>query len=166
MDELQKLQEQISSTFNMYEKPYPVLHLTVGVLGYCHDIERVFPVLEDVFASFRRFNVRVQGNRCFNAPYLSVGVAVDSQPLSFLAGRLEGALYNAGFSPLSFARWDFHISLVSPLFASRQWSIPEFVRACHTVDRCAPSGDCEIQRLELWEPEFPPLTVLAQFMLR
>lgn len=166
MVELLRLQRLISRTFKMYLKPYPSLHLTVGVLDYCQNVERVLPVLQNIAASLSPFSVRIQEKSCFQAPFLSVGVDIQSQSLSHLAGKLEGTLLQAGFSPHSFSRWDFHISLVNPYFACRQWSNTEFTQACKIAERYAPTGKATISRLELWAPDFPPLNILGRFPLK
>lgn len=163
MQELVHLQKFISRKFQMYTKHYPSLHVTVGVIEYCKDIDRLSPVLQNIVKTYPRFTVHIHGQRCFHAPYLSVGVAVHSQTLSHLTGNLEGTLINGGFCARSFSDWDFHISLVSPHFANRSWNNREFQEACRIVERHTPSGNCFIDRLELWEPEFPPLNILEQF---
>ncbi len=165
MNKLLKLQKLISRKFKMYTEPYPTLHLTVGILSHNQKFEHAVPVLHEMIRSLPSFPVRIQGESCFRAPFLSVGVDIQSQPLSFLAGKLEGTLLKAGFFPHSFSRWDFHISLVSPHFAGRQWSNAEFNQACEIVKRHAPAGVAHVYRLELWEPNFPPLNILGQFTL-
>ncbi|MFW0861515.1 MAG: hypothetical protein AAGT88_05410 [Dethiobacter sp.] len=166
MSELLKLQKLISRKFKMYTEPYPTLHLTVGILKNDQKLELAVPVLLDTINSLSPFSVRIQGKSCFKAPFLSVGVDIQSHPLSYLAGKLEGTLLKAGFSPHSFSRWDFHISLVSPHFAGRQWSNAEFNQACEIVKRYAQVGIAHISRLELWAPDFPPLNILGQFTLK
>jgi hypothetical protein len=163
IDDLKQLQQLISRTFDMYLDPYPSLHITVGVIAYNQDISLALPVLKQVTCNYTRFNVQIEGQRCFNAPFLSVGVGVHSSTLSHLAGNLEGGLAQQGFTPRPFSDWDFHISLVSPHFAQRQWTHLEYTEACRMVERFAPSGECTLDRLELWEPEFPPLNVLGKF---
>lgn len=166
MTELLKLQKFISRKFKMYTEPYPTLHLTVGIFNQNQKLELAAQVLRETFDSLSTFSVRIQGKSCFKAPFLSVGVDIQSQPLSYLAGKLEGTLLKAGFFPYSFSHWDFHISLVSPHFADRLWSNDEFNQACEIVNRFAPEGIAHISRLELWAPDFPPLNILGQFTLR
>ena len=165
MTELLRLQKLISRKFKMYTEPYPTLHLTVGVLNRSQELELAVPVLRGMFSSLSPFSVRIQGKSCFKAPFLSVGVDIQSQPLSYLAGKLEGTLLKAGFSPHSFSRWDCHISLVIPHFAGRQWSNTEFNQACEIVKKHAPTGTAHVSKLELWAPDFPPLNILGQFAL-
>ncbi|MBS3885651.1 MAG: hypothetical protein KGZ41_01585 [Dethiobacter sp.] len=166
MTELLKLQKLISRKFKMYTEPYPTLHLTVGILAHSQKLEFAVPILRKMFNSLSPFSVRIQGKSCFKAPFLSVGVDIQSQPLSYLAGKVEGTLLKAGFFPRSFSDWDFHISLVSPHFAGRQWSNAEFNQACKIVEGYAPVGIAHISRLELWAPDFPPLKILGQFTLK
>jgi len=163
MTELLRLQKLLSQAFMMYTKPYPTLHLTVGVFSHCQEVERAFPILQNISASLPTFSVKIQGECSFKAPLLSVGVHIQSHLLSCLAGKLEGSLLQAGFSPHSFAHWDFHISLVNPIFACRRWSNAEFTRASRFIERHAPSGSATVSHLELWSPTFPPLNILGQF---
>ena len=163
MAELLRLQKLLSQAFMMYTEPYPLLHLTVGVLSYFQEVEQTFPVLQKISSSLSPFSVKIQGESCFKAPLLSVGVHIQSHSLNYLAGKLEGSLLQAGFSPHSFLHWDFHISLVNPIFASRRWSNAEFTRACRFVERHTPSGSAIVSHLELWSPTFPPLNILGQF---
>jgi hypothetical protein len=166
MERLRELQALLSRRFAMYIEPFPSLHITVGVFARDADEKHALDVLDELSSRCRRFRVRVAGKQCFSEPFLSVGVAVQSDTLSYLAGCLEGRLWQEGLSPRSFARWDFHISLVSPHFARRQWSLQEFQLACRMLENINPAGFCTLDRLELWEPDFPPLSVLGGFPFR
>ena len=163
MAELLRLQKFISRRFRMYTSPYPDLHLTVGVIEPVENIAESYSILANVVAKQNSFSVQVSGERCFGKPFYSVGVAVSSQKLAHLSGRLEGALLSSGFEPRPFLNWDFHISLLTPLFARRQWTQNEYVEGCKLVAQHVPTGDCQLHHLELWDPDFPPLHVLQKF---
>ncbi|MDW7651764.1 MAG: hypothetical protein SCK29_12645 [Bacillota bacterium] len=163
MGRLRRLQTFLSRRFRMYRAPYPGLHLTVGVIEDVHKISDSFSLLRDITAEHPPFSVNIEGERCFDEPFLSVGVDIVSEKLAYLSGEVEGALSNAGLTPRTFNRWNFHISLIHPQFARRAWSREEFQEACQIVKEYAPHGCCQLTGLELWEPEFPPLNVVERF---
>ncbi|MCW3491166.1 2'-5' RNA ligase family protein [Dethiobacter alkaliphilus] len=163
MTDLSRLQKFISRRFGMYSAPYPDLHLTVGVIEPQKNMAKCYPILDEVIKSYQPFSVHIGGERCFGEPYSSVGVAVTSPMLARLAGELEGALTKAGYAPRTFSEWDFHISLVTPLFARRHWSQEEYLEACRIVAQHSPGGWCRLNHLELWDPDFPPLKVIERF---
>lgn len=164
LKEIQSLQKFLARKFRMYRPPYPVLHATVGIIEDTGEgFQRLFPALEQIAKSYLPLTVHIDGNRCFDSPYLSVGLSVTSEKLARMAGEMEGALISAGAKPRSFARWQFHINLINPLYAYRKWSRKEFRKACAIAAARAPETDCTLERLEIWHPDFPPLKVLAQF---
>lgn len=164
-NELLLLQKFISRRFRMYDVPYPTLHITVGVLENGCIRHKASPVLQSVAGSFAPFHASVSGKRCFAAPYKSVGVAVHSDILACLAGRLEGSLTEAGCTVRTFSSWHFHINLINPLYARRTWSASEYREACRLVKKHAPAGSFHLDKLELWDPRFPPLRVLGKYPL-
>ena len=161
--DLLRLQKFISRRFRMYQPPYPSLHLTVGVIESGYSIDKAFPVLSRIAEEYEALTVRIDGERCFPSPFSSVGVAVSSAKLAHLAGHVEGALLKARLTPRTFSGWNFHINLVSPLYAKRRWSAREFMEACKLMKLHGPSGHCYLSGLELWEPDFPPLTIIERF---
>lgn len=163
MVELLRLQKFISRRFGMYQPPYPTLHLTVGIIESRHHIDQVFPVLKHIADECEILSAHIDSERCFPSPFSSVGVAVDSDKLAYLAGHVEGALLKTGLTPRTFSGWKFHINLVSPLYAKRLWSTHEFLEACKIVKVHGPNDLCYLSGLELWAPDFPPLTVLERF---
>ncbi|MBS4030099.1 MAG: hypothetical protein KGZ63_01565 [Clostridiales bacterium] len=163
VQDMLRLQKFISRRFRMYTQPYPSLHLTIGVVESGGDIRRTFPALEQIAARHLPLTVRVNGQRCFDEPFLAVGLAVESRQLAYLAGEVEGKLSSVGFQLRSFARWNFHISLVSPLFSRRLWNSSEFHEACQLTAAHAPDARCTLGKIELWDPEFPPLNLIARF---
>lgn len=161
--DLLRLQSLLSRRYNMYEEPYPVLHITVAVIEREQDIGCAIPIIHQISRQTLPFSVLIHGERCFDDPFFSVGIGVTGEKLSFLAGRLEGALLREGINARSFAHWHFHVHLIHPVFATRVWQPDEFQEACKIIKRLAPSISCPIRKLQLWEPEFPPLKILAEF---
>ncbi len=163
VEDMLRLQKYISEKFRMYDDPFPSLHLTVGIIESGTDIRRTFPLLEQITDKHLPLIAHIKGQRCFNKPFFTVGLAAESVQIAYLAGEVEGKLSLAGFNLRSFAQWHFHISLISPLYSKRLWNEHEFREACQIIAANAPDAPCIIKRIELWDPEFPPLNILARF---
>jgi 2'-5' RNA ligase len=159
------LQKEFSRCYRVYREPYPPLHLTVGVLSFPLDkLEPLEEILAGVVAPFLPLALRTLGESCFPAPFKSINLSVErSRPLSDLSTRVARAVTGAGFSAEPFDHWDYHISLVNCNYAAREWSEAEYQEACRRLARENLRLSGQSRRLELWDPVFPPLRILAAF---
>jgi 2'-5' RNA ligase len=159
------LQKEFSRRYRVYREPYPPLHLTVGVLSFPTD--RLAPlreILAGIIVPFLPLALRTLGESCFPAPFKSINLSVENtRPLAGLSERVARAVTSAGYEAEAFENWDYHISLVNCNYAAREWSEAEYQEACRRLARENLVLTGQSRRLELWDPAFPPLKILAAF---
>lgn len=159
------LQKEFAARYGVYREPYPPLHLTVAVLYFppAH-LAAVREALSAAVAPFLPLALQTASESCFPAPFKSINFAVvRSEALVKLSARAGEAAASAGFTAESFEYWDYHISLVNCNYAVREWSEAEYQEACLRLAREKLQLKGWARRLELWDPSFPPLKVLAVF---
>ena len=159
------LQEGFSRSYGVYSDPYPPLHLTVGVLSFPPgSLEKVKAAMAGAIIPFLPLTLLSLGESCFPAPFKSINLSIErSATLVELSARVHRAVTGAGYGAESFEHWDYHISLVNCNYAAREWSEAEFREACRLLARENLVLTGSARRLELWEPSFPPLKILASF---
>lgn len=159
------MQKEFSALYRIYNEPYPPLHITVGVLSFPpEELVRLQAKLAEAIKAGLPLRLLTLGESCFPDPYKSINLSIErSKELVTLSTRVSELISGAGFTAESFAGWDYHISLVNRNYAAREWSETEFADACRRLrkERLVLTGAAS--RLELWDPEFPPLKVLASF---
>ena len=160
------LQEKYSRQYGIYRKPYPPLHLTVGILYFpLNFLEQLHMILEEVVRPFFPLHLKSTRASCFPDPHRSINLALEpSASLTKLSAKVIEAVNAAGFSAESFEQWDYHLSLVNCYYASRAWSEAEYREACRQLAKENLCLEGYSHRLELWGPDFPPLKVLARFV--
>ena len=163
-----RFQQEIADRYGIYEKPYPPIHMTMGVLfpNKNSELQRAVSILHGVLGQRSPFSIQIEGSSCFAPPYKSLNLSVAHTPeLLSVARDVYDHLHDQGIEAKNMHNWDFHISLVNTVFARREWSIEEFYEACYLLENRPIDLKCDIQKLQLWSPHFPPLSVAASFKL-
>ena len=159
------LQKEFSALYRIYCEPYPPLHITVAVLSFpLEALAQIETNLAEAIKSRLPLKLLTLGESCFPDPYKSINLSIErSRELVNLSTRVIELITDAGFIAESFDGWDYHISLVNRNYAAREWTEAEFEDACRRLrkERLVLTGTAH--RLELWDPQFPPLKVLASF---
>ncbi len=160
------LQEKYSRQYGIYRKPYPPLHLTVGILSFpLHFLEQLNLSLEKVIRPFLPLQLKSTRESCFPDPHKSINLALEhSASLTALSAEVIRTVTAAGFSAEPFDQWDYHISLVNCYYAFRAWSNAEYRKACRELAEENLCLEGCTRRLELWDPKFPPLKVLTRLV--
>ncbi len=164
-DKGKALQKEFSTLYQIYREPYPPLHITVGVLSFpLEKLARIQSKIAEVIKPSLPLRLLTLGESCFPDPYKSINLSIErSKELVELSARVIDFVTGIGFTAEPFDGWDYHISLVNRNYAAREWTEAEFEDACRRLrkERLILNGTA--RRLELWDPEYPPLKVLASF---
>lgn len=159
------LQKEISALYKVYREPFPPLHLTVAVIAFpLTALFKITELLSETTKEFLPLKLSTLGAGCFPEPYKSIHLSVErTEELAGLSSKVVALMTGAGYSADPFKNWDYHISLVNRNYAAREWTEAEFEEACLRISREQLVFSGTAKRLELWDPAFPPLTVLASF---
>jgi len=160
------LQQKFSKKYRVYQEPFPPLHVTVGILYIPREqgLKEAVNLLEPILTPQLPFRLSVKGTSCFPPPYKSVNLQVtSSRKLRRLSRQAMKALEPAGIQCHPMEAWDYHISLVNTVFAAREWTEEEYLEACRLLREKKIRLACQVRRIQLWSPEFPPLKVQADF---
>ncbi len=161
-----ELQSEFSSRYGVYERPFPPLHMTLGIIYIQNqeEIQQVLTLLHPLLTSFLPFKLTVEGVSCFPPPYKSVNLRVrPTKKLRHMSKTIHRRLASFNISAHPMKEWDYHISLVNTVFANREWTEKEFSEACKTLVEIDLRLACFVKTIELWNPEFPPLNVIDRF---
>lgn len=161
-----ELQEYFSNKYQVYEAPLPPLHVTMAILYANHpgSLSAAINSLNPLLPSFLPFSLTVRGCSCFPPPYKSLNLkVVPSKKLRHVSLQAIRTLETAGIQCHSMDHWDYHISLVNPVFALREWEEKEYLEACRLLKKESIDLTCRVRRLQLWDPQFPPLRILADY---
>jgi 2'-5' RNA ligase len=150
--EIEQVQRSICKKYKLY-KNLPVLHITLEVIGD-PDINKLDEVLLKILRAYKKFKVEVSDVICFDEPYKSVNLKVQSKGyISRLARVINGTLKLHGFEVReNIGDWDLHISLANTNYAIREWSKNEYAAACSSAKREGFYKLATINRIELWKP--------------
>ncbi len=163
-----RLQQEIAERYGIYEKPYPPVHLTLGILYPDNqaDLDKAVALLNIILAKKKAFSIKVKGSSCFAPPFKSLNLSVESTPeLESITREIYLRMKSNNIEANPMEDWDFHISLVNTIFARREWTVEEFYEACYLLEIMPLNLDCKITKLQLWSPRFPPLSVIATYRL-
>jgi len=160
-----ELQREFSMLYGIYIEPYPPLHLTIAVISFPPSkLTTVEPELASAVRTSLPLKLASEGYSCFPEPYKSINLSITrSGDLTELSSKVITLIGEIGCSADKLESWDYHISLVNRNYAAREWTEAEYEEACRRLSQKQLIYTGEANRLELWDPEFPPLKVLAAF---
>ena len=165
------IQNYINDRFELFPKgELPPLHMTVERITVESEAEirRASQIIGPCVAEYSAFEMRVTGFSCFGSPHKSVNLRVErDRVLEALAIDLNERLMRAGFEVRdSIGDYEYHISLVNPNFALREWSESEYEEACMIVKDAETAVMWPVDELELWYPWYlPSLRIEAVYPL-
>lgn len=162
-----EVQESLNKKYNLYEGIVPPIHLTFarisveGELGLTQAVSRIGEAVRKISP----FLLQASGYLRFGPPHLAVGVSIVGDDKLF---KLRAELVtHLGEQLVVQANdyWKPHMTLVSSTFG-RQWSEEEWLSAYNVALDYSMQGECLIEELELWYPEFDPrVRVLGKFRI-
>ncbi|SHI98836.1 2'-5' RNA ligase superfamily protein [Clostridium amylolyticum] len=149
---IEPIQRSLSKKYKLY-KNLPTLHITLEVIED-PDLNKLDEVLFKIFKPYKRFKVELNEVICFDEPYKSVNLKVESKGyIKRLARSVNDTLKLHGFNVRqNIENWDLHVSLANTNFASREWSRNEFAKACTVIKKEGYYNMAKIDRIELWKP--------------
>lgn len=150
--EIEQIQKSICKRYKLYRN-LPMLHITLEVIGD-PDINKLDEVLTKILGAYKRFKVEVSDVICFDEPYKSVNLKVESKGyINRLARIINDTLRLHGFEVRdSIDNWDLHISLANTNYAIREWSKNEYAAACSSAKKDGFYKLATIDKIELWKP--------------
>lgn len=149
---IEEIQKNICRKYKLYRN-MPVLHITLEVVGD-PDIEKLEKIVGDILKPYKKFKVEINGAICFDPPYKSVNLKIESKGYIIrLARQINESLKLHGFDVReNIDNWDLHVALANTNFAIRQWSNKEYVTACENTKEQGFYKMGIINRIELWKP--------------
>jgi 2'-5' RNA ligase len=150
--EIEGIQKSICKKYKLY-KNLPVLHITLEIVGD-PDLDKLDEVLAKIFKPYKKFKVEISDVICFDEPYKSVNLKIESKGyIMRLARVINDTLKLHGFDVRdNIDSWDLHISLANTNYAIREWSKNEYAAACSTAKKNGFYKLATIDRIELWKP--------------
>ncbi|WP_055669901.1 2'-5' RNA ligase family protein [Desnuesiella massiliensis] len=149
---IEPIQRNICRKYKLY-KNLPMLHITLEIIEDAN-IEKLDYVLSDLLKSYKRFKVELSDVICFDEPYKSVNLKVESKGyIKRLARTINDTLKLYGFNVRdTIDGWDLHVSLANTNYAIREWSKNEYASACGNAKNNGFYRMARIDRIELWKP--------------
>lgn len=150
--EIEQIQKSICKKYKLY-KNLPMLHITLEVIGD-PDIDKLDEVLTKILKAYKKFKIEVSDVICFDEPYKSVNLRVESKGyINRLARVINDTLKLHGFEVReTINSWDLHISLANTNYAIREWSKNEYAAACLAAKQDGFYKLATVNKVELWKP--------------
>lgn len=165
-----QFQEEVNRKYGLY-RILPTLHITLESI-YVNDeddIDQAVRVVDEVCRELDSFPIVVNGFACFGPPYKSVQLhVVKTPPLVALYENLHRRLAQAGLRLREYPEGvQFHMTIASPCFAEREWTLEEYSQACEELKSLSVHSGFVLKHLEMWYPKVEPeKRLLACFLLR
>lgn len=149
---MESIQKGICQKYKLY-KNIPMLHITLETIED-PDVDKLTQVINDIIKPYKPFKVQTNGVICFDAPYKSVNLKIESKGyITRLARKFNDTLKANGFKVReNIDRWDLHVSLANTNYAIREWSNKEYLAACSQAKRDGFTGLPKVDRIEIWKP--------------
>lgn len=149
---IEEVQKNLCRKYKLY-KNLPTLHITLEVVEN-PDMDKLDKIISDIIKPYKKFRVEINGAMCFNAPYKSVTLKIENMGyIMRLSRQFNDKLKLHGFEVReNIQDWDLHVSLASPNFSVREWSVEEYAAACETAKIEDFKRMAKIDRIELWKP--------------
>lgn len=149
---MEAIQKNICRKYKIY-KNIPMLHITLETIED-PDIDKLSDIISSIVKPYKKFKVETNGIICFDPPYKSVNLKIESKGYIIrLARTINEKLRTHGFNVReNIEDWDLHVSLANTNYASREWTSKEYVAACNTAKRDGFYKLAKIERIELWKP--------------
>lgn len=149
---LEGIQKNMSRKYKIY-KNLPMLHLTIEVLDN-PNINKLEEVIKKILKPYKKFKIKINGAICFEPPYKSVNLKVESKGYIIrLVREINEMLKLYGFKVReNIDNWDLHISVANVNFSNREWSYKEYSTACNNLTKDNIQDTVIVDRFELWKP--------------
>lgn len=149
---MEVIQKNICRKYKIY-KNIPTLHITLETIED-PDIDKLSKIIADILKPYKKFKVETNGVICFDPPYKSVNLKIESKGYIIrLARTINDTLKLHGFNVReNIDNWDLHVSLANTNYAVREWSSREYVAACNSAKEEGFYKLSRIERIELWKP--------------
>ncbi len=150
--EIEPTQKSLCRKYRLY-KNLPMLHITLEVIED-PDLEKLDAVISDIIKPYKKFKVELSDVICFDEPYKSVNLKVESKGyIKRLTRTFNDSLKLHGFNVReNIENWDLHVSLANTNYAQREWTKNEYAAACKNTKNEAFNKMAKIDKIELWKP--------------
>lgn len=164
----QKFQKVIAEHYNLYDKKaYPQLHITLNRISK-DSVQAAKDIVKNIVKISSPVELIVKDLTCFRIHNTSLVLRVEkTQSLQRLADNLHSKLRSKGISTISdYESWDFHITIVSNLFARQPLSNRELNAICHLLEGQLQVAKATAKCIEIWRPILDPdLKRIESFLL-
>lgn len=160
MELAQKIQMDISNYYNIYKKGYyPEIHLTLDRINK-EDVEKTVTVIKKMLNNFTTpIELVIDEFSCYHLSsdrFLVIKVS-ETKSLVKFSNKLHSQLAKKGISTIdNYINWDFHITLISNIFAENPISEQDFKNLCFIFDGIEGSCVSFAESLEVWRPTLNP----------
>lgn len=149
---MERIQKNICKKYKIY-KNIPTLHITLETIED-PDIDKLTKIISDVLKPYKKFKVETNGVICFDPPYKSVNLKIESKGyIARLTRNINDTLKLHGFNVReNIDNWDLHVSLANTNYAIKEWSSKEYIAACDLAKKDGFYKLAKIEKIELWKP--------------
>ena len=150
------IQKNIADYYDLYEGNdlYPELHITINRI-YKEDIQEAVSILNDLTKEFQEIKIELDSFSCYrqvNSKFLVLKIN-ESNSLSTFAKELHKRLMKKGISAIDdYEKWEFHITILSNIFASNPVNNPDFESLCSFMEGDGYSSSSYSNIIEIWSP--------------
>ncbi len=148
-----KVQKDISKHYNLYHiDKFPTIHLTIDKVktDYC---QKTLEIMKSVVNNFKAVKIKINEFDCYYTQdnnFLVLKVE-RTESLKEFAMTFHQALANEGISLIeNYQEWDFHITIVSNLFAKNPLSDDKFKELCYLYSGVNLPYISHAKSIELW----------------
>lgn len=154
------LQKRIADSYQVYQEGYyPQLHITIDRIKKEH-LTEAKRVIDDFVKRSRVVELGLDSVSCFNKSENNFLVLKlkETESLRKFAVDLHELLEEKGISSLTnYQEWEFHITIMSNLFARRPIPKLDFNELCYCLEgQKEPSYSGWADTLEIWNPTPDP----------
>ena len=151
------LQKKISGYYKIYEKgSYPQIHITINKVEKKHEKDLTNIIDRAIKHWNKKIEIAIEDFDCYFTEknrFLVLKISRTRTLVEF-SELLQQKLINSGINTINnYNRWNYHITLISSLFAENQINYKDFTELCilfKDLNFCPVSS--EVQQLEIWRP--------------
>ena len=155
-----RIQKIISEHYEIYkEGSYPQIHITLNKTKKSKENKLIKSTDKLIKKWDKPVNIQVNNFECFNVDYNKFLVlkVEQSESLKKFAVALHKSLKEAGITVIdNYDSWNFHITIISNIFAENPISKIEFEKLCfkfnNITENDLTSASSKAKYLEIWRP--------------
>ncbi|MBM7623618.1 2'-5' RNA ligase family protein [Sporohalobacter salinus] len=155
---LLKFRRKIAKKYNLYpDGNYPELHITLNRIKD-DSVDTGIEIVNNLANLTEEVRISIENFKCFNVKDDFLVLEVNkTESLVKLADKLNEKLTKKGISTIdNYDEWQFHITLISNLFAKNPIPKSNLNNLCVALDGFPQSIYTQTKAIEIWKPTLDP----------